>query len=273
VSILFIGGGNMATALIGAIVARGQDAATIMVVEPNAAQRDVLLARFAGTRCVGDAGSASLTGVALVVLAVKPQQARAACTAMAGSIHAAPTLLSIVAGVRCADLSRWLGGYTRIVRAMPNTPALIGAGISGVFATPDVPEDGLAAATAVLSAAGEIVTCPREAALDAVTGVSGSGPAYLFYFLEGLTEAAMELGFGVADARKLAYTTFDGAIKLALASPLEPSKLRAQVTSAGGTTQCALDELDRADVKRHFIDAVKAAAARARELGDDAGRE
>ena len=271
-SILFIGGGNMATALVSGIVARGGDAASISVVEPAAAQRAALAARFAGIRCV-DAAGTDFSGVSLVVLAVKPQHAREACTAIAGSIHAVPALLSIVAGVRCVDLARWLGGYMRIVRAMPNTPALIGAGITGVFATADVPAEGLAAATDVLAAAGQIVTCARETALDAVTGVSGSGPAYVFYFLEGLTEAAMELGFGETDARKLAYATFDGAIKLAQASADEPATLRARVTSKGGTTERAIGELDRAGVKRHFIDAVKAAAARAHELGDAAGRE
>jgi len=263
----------MATALIGGAIARGQAASAITVIEPSAPQRAALAARFAGIHCVDDAARATLTGVDLAVLAVKPLHARAACLSLAGSIHAVPALLSIVAGVRCADLGRWLGGYTRIVRAMPNTPALVGAGISGVFASQDVPLAGLATATDVLRAAGEIVTCAREAALDDVTGVSGSGPAYVFYFLEGLTEAAMELGFGEADARKLAYTTFDGAIKLAQASAAEPSALRAQVTSKGGTTERAIGELERNGVKQHFIDAVKAAALRARELGDAAGRE
>ncbi|MEO6929829.1 MAG: pyrroline-5-carboxylate reductase, partial [Casimicrobiaceae bacterium] len=204
-TILFVGGGNMATALIGGIVARGHRADAITVIEPAHSQREALAARFGGIRCVDAVADAVLSGIGLAVLAVKPQNARAACATLAVSIHAVPALLSIVAGVRCADLSRWLGGYTRIVRAMPNTPALVGAGVTGVYATDDVPDDGLASATAVLRAAGEIVNCPREAALDDVTGVSGSGPAYVFYFLEGLTEAAMELGFGAADARKLAY--------------------------------------------------------------------
>jgi pyrroline-5-carboxylate reductase len=125
----------------------------------------------------------------------------------------------------------------------------------------------------VLESAGEIVRCPREAMLDAVTGVSGSGPAYVFYFLEGLTEAALELGFAQADARKLAYATFAGAIKLAQASTAEPAVLRAQVTSKGGTTERALEAMEKAEIKQRFIDAVKAAAARARELGDAAGSE
>jgi pyrroline-5-carboxylate reductase len=271
--LLFVGGGNMATALIGGVVARGRRSSDIVVVEPLAAQRAALAARFPGIGCVDDAARAALDGVELVVLAVKPQHARMAAAALGEPIHAVPALLSIVAGVRVADLARWLGGYTRIVRAMPNTPALVGAGISGVYADPDVPVAGLATAHEVLAAAGAIVTCPRETALDAVTGVSGSGPAYVFYFLEGLTEAAMELGFGEADARQLAYATFAGSMRLAEASAAEPAALRAQVTSKGGTTERAIGLLEDGAVKQRFIDAVKAAAARARELGDAAGRE
>ena len=129
----------MATALIGGVVGRGQAVAGITVVEPSAAQRDALAARFPGVTCVDEPATRCSTAVSLVVLAVKPQHARAACTALASSIHAVPALLSIAAGVRCAELARWLGGYTRIVRAMPNTPALIGAGVTGVYSSPDVP--------------------------------------------------------------------------------------------------------------------------------------
>jgi pyrroline-5-carboxylate reductase len=270
---VFVGGGNMATALVGGVIARGRSAADIAIVEPLAAQREALAARFPGLRCVEDAARAPVSEASLVVVAVKPQQARAAAASLASAIHAVPAMLSIVAGVRCVDLARWLGDYTRIVRAMPNTPALVGAGVSGVFVSPGVPNDGRAAAMEVLAAAGAVVECPREAMLDAVTGVSGSGPAYVFYFLEGLTEAALELGFAEGDARVLAYATFTGAMRLADASPLEPAALRAQVTSKGGTTERAVEALERGDVKRRFIDAVKAAAARARELGDAAGRE
>ncbi len=272
-SLLFVGGGNMATALVSGVIARGRTAADIAIVEPDLAKRTQLESRFAGVRCIADATHASLAGVTLVVLAVKPLMVSTVCKTLAASIHAVPAVLSIAAGVRIADMTRWLGGYTRIVRAMPNTPALVGAGISGIYATPDVPEQGLAEAHEVLRAAGDIVACPREAALDAVTGVSGSGPAYVFYFLEGLTEAALELGFAEADARKLAYATFAGAIKLAQASDADPRVLRAQVTTPGGTTERAITLMEAANVKRHFVDAVKAAAARSREFGDAAGRE
>jgi pyrroline-5-carboxylate reductase len=182
-----------------------------------------------------------------------------------------PLVLTIAAGVRCADLSGWLGGYDRIVRAMPNTPALIGAGISGLYATPPA-RPNAAAAVRVLEACGEVILCEHESDLDAVTGVSGSGPAYVFYFLEALEQAAKDLGLAAGDARKLAYATFAGSIALAQQSPEPPATLRANVTSRGGTTARALDVLDAAQVNLHFIAAVKAAAARARELGDEIAR-
>jgi len=175
--------------------------------------------------------------------------------------------------VRLADLSRWLGGYARLVRAMPNTPALIGEGISAAFALPDAGARERKLAQRTLEAAGEMLWVTSEDMLDAVTGVSGSGPAYLFYFLEGLEEAARDLGFSGADARKLAYATFAGAIKLAQASEFEPAILRVQVTSKGGTTERAIATLEEGAVKATFVRAVKAAAARAKELGDALGAD
>ncbi len=268
--LVFVGGGNMAAALIGGLVARGHAPRDVVVVDPSATQRAALAGRFPGLVATAAVDADAMRGATLAVLAVKPQQLREACAALAPHVHAMPAVLSIAAGVRCAEIARWLGDYPRIVRAMPNTPALIGQGISGVYAMPDVAEQGRAAALAVLEAAGQVVTCPREAALDAVTGVSGSGPAYVFYFIEGLVAAALELGFGEADARKLAYATFAGSVALAEASPDEPAVLRARVTSKGGTTAAGIAVLDAAAVKQHFVDAVKAAAARARELGDAA---
>jgi pyrroline-5-carboxylate reductase len=270
---VFLGGGNMASALVGALVGRGIPASDFVIIEPAAAQRDALLQRFSGIRCAEALAPEMVAGAQLAVLAVKPQQLRAACAALAPGVEGLPAVLSIAAGVRCADISRWLGGYARLVRAMPNTPALIGQGISGVYAMPDVDVAGRAAAVAVLEAAGQVLWCPREEALDAVTGVSGSGPAYVFYFLEGLVEAAIEMGFGESDARTLAYATFSGSMALAQRSEVEPVTLRAQVTSKGGTTERGIAVLEAAGVKQHFIDAVKAAAARAQALGDAAGRD
>jgi len=272
----FIGGGNMATALIGGMRARGTPAADFRVVEPVADARARLGARHPGLALFAESTRDAVAGATLVVLAVKPQQTRAAALALAPHIVAAvpaPVVLSIVAGIRIADLSRWLGGHHRIVRAMPNTPALLGKGISGVFASPDVDAAGRALAATILDAAGEQIWVDDEAMLDAVTGVSGSGPAYVFYFLEALEAAARDLGFPAADARRLAYATFAGAMALAQASPEEPAVLRAQVTSKGGTTERALASMEGDAVKPKIVAAVKAAALRASELGDDFGRD
>jgi pyrroline-5-carboxylate reductase len=182
-------------------------------------------------------------------------------------------VLTIAAGIRLSDLSRWLLGYRRLVRAMPNTPALIGAGIAGLYALPGVDSEGRARAAGVLEAVGGILWCELEEALDAVTAVSGSGPAYVFYFLEALDAAAREVGFTPAEARRLAFATFSGAIRLAEQSDSEPAILRAQVTSKGGTTESAIAALDEARVKAAVVAAVKAAAERAKDLGERFGGE
>jgi len=271
----FIGGGSMATALIGGMLARGAAASGLRVVEPAAEAQARLVARHPGIAMFAECTRDVVAGAGLVVLAVKPQQMRAAAHALAPHLAGAPgtVVLSIAAGIRLADLARWLGGRGRLVRAMPNTPALLGRGISGVFAPPDVDGAGRALASSVLEAAGEQVWVADEAMLDAITGVSGSGPAYVFYFLEALEEAARDLGFTPADARRLAYATFAGAVALAQASSDEPAVLRAQVTSKGGTTERALSSLEADAVKAKIVTAVKAAALRAGELGDAFGRD
>jgi pyrroline-5-carboxylate reductase len=271
----FIGGGNMATALIGSLIAQGQPVAAFRVVEPGADARTRLAGAYPGMALFESPGRDALAGAAIVVLAVKPQQMRVAATALAPLLGAAgaPVVLTIAAGIRIADLSRWLGGHARIVRAMPNTPALIGKGISGLYAAPTVDASGRELAVAVLRPAGEVVWVDSEERLDAITAVSGSGPAYVFYFLEALEEAARGQGFSAADARRLAYATFDGAVALAHRSELEPATLRAQVTSKGGTTEAALATMESAAVKANIAAAVRAAALRARELGDTFGRD
>jgi pyrroline-5-carboxylate reductase len=273
--ITFIGGGNMATALIGGMLARGRTAPDFHVVEPAAEQRARLAARFSGVVASPATNTAALDGAAVVVLAVKPQQMRDAAQELAPHLSrtAPPVVLSIAAGIRLADLGRWLGGAPRLVRAMPNTPALIGKGITGAFAAPGVDEDGRALAAAVLEGGGELLWVASERMLDAVTGVSGSGPAYVFYFLEALEEAGRDLGFAVADARRLAYATFAGAIALAQGSDAPPATLRAQVTSKGGTTERALATMENGAVKASIVAAVNAAAERAQELGDAFGSD
>ena len=270
--VTFIGGGNMATAIIGALVARGSRAADVRVVEPAKAQRERLAARVEGVGLHAATTATAVDGADLVVLAVKPQQMREAAHALGPFVDAVPVVLTIAAGVRCADLSRWLGGYARIVRAMPNTPALVGAGISALYATSEA-KDVARIAAEVLEACGEVLWCEREQQLDAVNAVSGNGPAYVFYFLEALEQAAITLGLAPDVARRLAYATFDGSMRLARASSEAPATLRANVTSKGGTTAAAIAILDAASVQQRFIDAVKAGAARAAELGDEYGKD
>jgi pyrroline-5-carboxylate reductase len=273
VSTLFIGGGNMAGALIGGLLGRGAAVTDLRVVEPVAEQRERLAARFPGLRILPSAERA-LGGIEVVVLAVKPQQMRDAVRPLVPQLVAsAPVVLSIAAGVRLGDLSRWLGGYDRLVRAMPNTPALIGRGIAGVFAPANVAADERARAAAVLEAGGDVVWVERESLLDAVTAVSGSGPAYVFYLLEALEAAALGLAFAPADARRLAYATVSGAMALAEANDADAATLRAQVTSKGGTTERAVATLDAHGVKDAFVQAIRDAEARARELGDALARD
>lgn len=271
----FIGGGNMATALIGGMRARGAAPADFRVVEPMAEARARIAARHPGIALYAECTRDAVAGADLVVLAVKPQKMREAALALAPHLAGvpAPVVVSIAAGIRLPDLARWLGGGGRLVRAMPNTPALVGKGISGVFAAPDVDAAGRALAAKVFDAAGEQVWVDDEPMLDAITGVSGSGPAYVFYFLEALEEAARDLGFAPADARRLAYATFAGAVALAHASPEEPAVLRAQVTSKGGTTERALAAMEAGGVKAKIVAAVKAATLRAAELGDAYGKD
>ncbi len=185
----------------------------------------------------------------------------------------ATVVVTIAAGIRIADLSRWLGGHAAIVRAMPNTPALVHAGVAGLYAPPAVDAEGRDRAQTLLGAVGETVWLPREEDLDAVTAVSGSGPAYVFYFIEALERAGVEMGLAPEAARTLALGTFAGAAKLAQARGEDPAVLRAKVTSKGGTTERALREMEGAALKARFIEAVKAACARSKELGEESGRD
>jgi pyrroline-5-carboxylate reductase len=271
--IVFIGGGNMATALVGGLLAASSPAASMRIVEPSAEQRAKLAARFPGVALCAAIDAQSVSVAQLVVLAVKPQQMREACAALAPHVREVGAVLSIAAGTRIADISRWLGGYARVVRAMPNTPALVGAGISGMYAAPGVDAGARDAAEAVLRAAGDVLHCEREATLDPVTGVSGSGPGYVFYLLEALEAAAREAGFGAADARRLALATFAGSVKLAQASDTDFAALRAQVTSKGGTTERGIAALEAGDVKGAIARAVRDATRRAAEMGDAFGRD
>jgi pyrroline-5-carboxylate reductase len=266
----FIGGGNMARAIIGGLIAKGTRGTDIVVVEPDPAARLRLMADFV-VRTAERPGE-ELSRVDGLVFAVKPQQMREA--AMAAAPHLTdPLIVTIAAGIRVDDLSRWLGGLERIVRAMPNTPALVHAGITGLYAPSVVGTADRGSAESLLSAVGSIIWFEREADLDAVTAVSGSGPAYVFYTIEALERAARDLGIAEGAARSLALWTFVGATKLAIERGEDPAVLRAQVTSKGGTTERALQVLEGAAVADRFVEAVKAACERSRELGDQLGKD
>jgi pyrroline-5-carboxylate reductase len=257
--ITFIGGGNMAQALIGGLVSDGTEPGTLRVVEPVASQREVLRERF-GVE-TGERSEALVPGSDVLVLAVKPQQMREVCAGLAPAL-AGQLVISIAAGIRAADLARWLGGHRRIVRCMPNTPALIGAGITGLCAMPGVDAADRETADAMLGAVGQTLWVEEESMLDAVTAISGSGPAYVFYFMEAMHTAALGMGFDDEQARALTLATFSGAARLAADSPEPASVLRERVTSKGGTTAAALAVMAQRAVERHIVEA----------LGDELGR-
>lgn len=269
-NLLFIGGGNMAAAMIGGLITEGWPAAGIHAVDvlPEALQR--LRDRY-GIDTSSEA-AAAVRSAECVVLAVKPQQMPEVARGLAPVIDG-KLVISIAAGIRGSDLARWLGPTARIVRAMPNTPALVGAGITGLCAMPGVSAAQRAEAERILGAVGNTFWVDSEIDLDAVTAVSGSGPAYVFYFIEALEQAGRELGLSPAVARQSALATFAGAIKLAAGEGADPAKLRAQVTSKGGTTERAISLLDEAAVKAAFVKAVRGAAERSAELGAQLGRD
>ena len=268
--ITFIGGGNMAVALISGLRKQGYSAAGIQVVEPLDEARERLTNEF-GVRCTPVVDAAALNCVTLV-LAVKPQQMKEALAPVAGKLSG-QLVVSIAAGLRLADIARWLGGHNRIVRTMPNTPALIGAGITGLYANESVDLEGRMTAEKILGAVGRTVWIDDEAKMDAVTAISGSGPAYVFYFIEALEAAALNLGFDPAAARLLAVDTVLGAARLADSSFEPVSLLRERVTSKGGTTEAALKSFDADGIAGAIERGVLAANSRGRELGDILGQD
>jgi len=260
--IAFIGGGNMAGALIGGLVRGGQAPGSIRVVEVDAQRLAALQAQYGvQANAVPDA---CLRGVDATVLAVKPQQMQQACEACRQWLDSG-FVLSIAAGVRADSVAAWCG-RAQVVRAMPNTPALIGAGITGVSASAAVSADQRNLAQRILGVAGQVAWFEDEAMLDAVTAISGSGPAYVFYFIEALQSAAQQMGMSAAQARTFSIATFAGASRLAAESSESVQVLRDRVTSKGGTTAAALASLQSNQVDRHFVEAVFAALARSREL-------
>ena len=268
--ILFIGGGNMASAMIGGLIARGEAATEIGVVELNEEARQGLATRF-GVQTFAD--GTDVVGLAqAVVLAVKPQQLRNVALAL-GSNVSSQVVISIAAGIRLADLSRWLGGHQKLVRAMPNTPALIRAGVTGLFALPAVDAAARTLTESLMSAIGSWFWVSDEAMMDSVTAVSGSGPAYAFYFMEAMEAGALQSGFDAQSARQMALDTVLGAARLAAEGGEPFAVLRQRVTSKGGTTEAALNAMNQAGVAEGVIAGMHAAEARGRELGEQLGRD
>jgi pyrroline-5-carboxylate reductase len=269
VNIAFLGGGNMANALIGGLVAKGFDPHTISVIELAPAAREKVAKHGVRVSTAPDAASAKAD---TLVLAVKPQDARAALASVAPSVRG-KLVISIAAGVRLDALSRWLDGHRKLVRCMPNTPALIGAGIAGLYALPEVTAPERERAQTILGAVGEVVWLADERLLDPVTAVSGSGPAYVFWFIEQLAAFAERSGIPSQDALKLAKQCVLGAAKLAVDSAEPPAQLRKNVTSKGGTTEAALHVFDEERLAERFAKALAAASRRGAELGDELGKD
>jgi pyrroline-5-carboxylate reductase len=260
--IAFIGGGNMATALIAGLLRDGVDPASIRVVEVDARQLERLERAFGIGGCA--TADASLRGADAAVFAVKPQQMREACTQCRPWLDGG-FVLTIAAGISAASVAAW-SGQPQVVRAMPNTPALIGAGITGMCAGAGLSDAARALAERIMKAAGEVVWFEDESMLDAVTAVSGSGPAYVFFFIEAVQAAARAMGMTPEQARRLSVATFLGASKLAAQSDEPIEALRERVTSKGGTTAAALETMRALGLHEQIVDSVFAALERSREL-------
>ena len=269
----FIGGGNMASAILGGLIREGMAPSQVTVIEPFAETAAKLKSAW-GVEVHASASaesSSSLANADLVVWAVKPQVFKEAALPVAeftkDALH-----LSVAAGIRSDSIARWLQ-TDRVVRSMPNTPALVGQGITGLFARPGVSAQDQSLIEQVLKSTGEFLWVQQESDLDTVTALSGSGPAYVFYFLEAMTEAGVKMGLPEAQAYHLAKATFGGATHLARQSTESPEVLRQRVTSKGGTTYAALTSMADDHVKEAFVKAMLAAQKRAGELGDEFGKD
>ncbi|MCY7388966.1 MAG: pyrroline-5-carboxylate reductase [Burkholderiales bacterium] len=267
--VLFIGGGNMAQAILGGLLAQKLDPANFRVVDPVLETRNAICALGVGAFA---AFSTDMLDCDAIVLAVKPQIMKEAISPLTDKL-VSQVVISIAAGIDTPSLARWLGNapYKNVVRAMPNTPALIRAGISGLYRAVGVGDEDRRIADTLLASVGKTVWFDDEGMLDAVTAVSGSGPAYVFYFIEALEQAALELGFEQNAARQFATQTFLGGAQLAASSAEAPGTLRSRVTSKRGTTERAIEIFDKHALKQGFIEGVKAACVRSRELGKELG--
>lgn len=267
----FIGGGNMAVSLIGGLIADGTPASHIWASAPSEATRQRLKECFGIT--VTEDNSEVARHCNVVVLAVKPQKMHEVCTEIAATVRSAkPLVVSIAAGVRTADMERWLGGNCAIIRTMPNTPALVQSGATALYATGQVSNSQRESAETIMRAVGLTLWVEEESQMDAVTALSGSGPAYFFLMLEALEEAGVKLGLPAETSRLLALQTAFGAAKMALESPEDCATLRKRVTSPGGTTERAIGILEQGDLRGLFAKALTGARDRASELAEQFGK-
>jgi pyrroline-5-carboxylate reductase len=267
-NISFIGGGNMARAIIGGLKNNDFDMTAITVIDPDEEKRKQLAAEFNVQVSDSYVENDNIKLNHVIVLAVKPQQMKEVCTQLSHKIST-QLIISIAAGIRTVDISRWLGNYPSIVRVMPNTPAQIQAGVSALFALPKVTQAQQSQASTILDAVGMTLWLNDEAKMDAVTAISGSGPAYVFYLIEALQDAAISLGMTAEESSMLAVQTFAGASLLASQSETDIQTLRAQVTSKGGTTEQGILALESANIKNIILAAAKAAADKSKSLGDN----
>ncbi len=268
-NISFIGGGNMARAIIGGLKNNDFDMSAITVIDPDVKKCEQLAAEFNVQVSDSYVENDNINKRShVIVLAVKPQQMREVCEQLSKKISS-QLIISIAAGIRTTDISRWLGNYPSVVRVMPNTPAQIQAGVSALFAMPNVNQLQQDRASTILGAVGTTLWLDDEAKMDAVTAISGSGPAYVFYLIEALQDAAINLGMTAEESSMLAVQTFAGASLLASQSSDDIKTLRAQVTSKGGTTEQGILALETANIKKIILVAAQAAADKSKSLGDD----
>lgn len=260
----------MASALIGGLLRRDYTASQIRVVEISAECRARIKADF-DINAVADL-TEGVADTDVVILAVKPQQLAELAQKLAPLLNN-QLVISIAASIQATDISRWLAGYQRVIRAMPNTPALVQAGVTGLYAMPAVNAQEKERAENILAAVGSVLWVEQEEMLHTVTAISGSGPAYVFYFIEAMQQAGMELGLSADQSRQLSLQTFLGAVKLAVQSRETVETLRLRVTSKGGITERAIQHMDEKEIKCRIVSAIHAASERSHALSDEFGEK
>ncbi|WLW66546.1 pyrroline-5-carboxylate reductase [Psychrobacter sp. van23A] len=266
--ISFIGGGNMAQALISGLISCGVKPSLITVADPSSEAREQLAAKGLNTVDPTADAKAAVIGADIVVLAVKPQVMKAVVSGFADVLDT-QLVISVAAGLSTELLLNMLGGYSNIVRAMPNTPAMIQMGATGLYGTDDISAEQKQLATAVMEASGLVMWVDNEEHMHAVTAVSGSAPAYMFYFIEAMVDGGVALGLDKEQASALAMQTMLGAAKMALGSEDAPSELRRKVTSPNGTTQAAIESMQANDISRQIVEAMQACADRSQALSEE----